>query len=126
MVDLSTLVPSGSALDLTGAFWINDLGEITGRGVPQGCDDVDVCGHAFLLIPCDQNHPNTAGCDYSLVAASVQLEPPQNTQLSATTSAAKLSPAEVMTRFRSMVPSRYRKFRRSGFLADRPSLIRRA
>ncbi len=64
--DLNTLVAGGSTMRLTGAFWINGQGEITGRGVPSGCNNVDTCGHAFLLIPCDQNHPNIQGCDYSL------------------------------------------------------------
>jgi probable HAF family extracellular repeat protein len=111
-VDLNTLVPSDSALDLTGAFWINDRGEITGRGVPNGCGDVDTCGHAFLLIPCDQDHPGLEGCDYEPVEATAvaQVRPAQITQAPSAASEAKLSPAEMMTRFRSMMPNRYRKF----------------
>jgi probable HAF family extracellular repeat protein len=62
MVDLNTLIPPGSGIDLGGAVSINDRGEINGEGVlPNG----DV--HAFLLIPCDENHRDIEGCDYSLV-----------------------------------------------------------
>jgi probable HAF family extracellular repeat protein len=73
MVDLNRLLSSPSSMLLTGAFWINDNGEIIGRGVPAGCGDVDMCGHAFLLIPCDANHPDIAGCDYSLADAAPQV-----------------------------------------------------
>jgi len=52
MVDLNTLIPPNSPLLLEEGGNINDLGEIAGRGVPTGCDDVDACGHAFLLVPC--------------------------------------------------------------------------
>jgi len=68
--DLNTLVPAGSGVDLTVALWANDRGEITAGGNPPGCDNGS-CGHAYVLIPCDENHPGVEGCDYSLVDASV-------------------------------------------------------
>jgi probable HAF family extracellular repeat protein len=111
-VDLNALIPSNSALQLTDAALINESGEIIGGGNPPGCTNNDACNHAYVLIPCDKNHPDIQGCDYSLIAAtpSAQLEPSQNTQLSTPTGTAKLSPGEVMTRVRSMIGSRYRKF----------------
>jgi probable HAF family extracellular repeat protein len=63
-VDLNTLVPQGSDLQLTEARNINDRGEIAGGGVTS-----DGNGRAFLLIPCDENHRNTEGCDFSMVDA---------------------------------------------------------
>ena len=52
MVDLNTLIPGNSSLELEEGGNINGRGEIAGRGFPPGCDDIDACGHAFLLIPC--------------------------------------------------------------------------
>jgi probable HAF family extracellular repeat protein len=56
MVDLNTLIPPGSALQLTFALAINDRGEIGGVGVPPGCapQDVGACGHAYVLLPRDE------------------------------------------------------------------------
>jgi probable HAF family extracellular repeat protein len=107
-VDLNTLVPPGSAMNLTGAFWINDRGEITGRGVPQGCNNVDTCGHAYVLIPCDENHADVEGCDYDAFDAetAAQGRPAQISGRSAPTSGAKLAPTETMNRYGSAMSRR--------------------
>lgn len=55
MLDLNTLIPPGSGLQLTNAVNINDRGEILAKSVPPGVtpiDDEDF-GHIVLLVPCD-------------------------------------------------------------------------
>jgi len=66
LFDLNSLVPPNSPLFLETVFTINDRGEIAGQGVDNSAGDQ----HAFLLIPCDGNHPNIEDCDYSVVDAS--------------------------------------------------------
>jgi probable HAF family extracellular repeat protein len=109
-VDLNTLVPPGSPLQLSGAAWINDRGEIAGGGVPPGCDNGDVCGHAVLLIPCDENHPDLEGCDYSMVGAETSAEARPEQSAVQPQTAAKLSPAEVLARFRALIARRNRRY----------------
>jgi probable HAF family extracellular repeat protein len=113
MVDLNSLVTSTYEAHLNVGFWTNDNGEIVAGGIPPGCDNPETCGHTYVLIPCDENHPGIEDCDYSLVdaATTAEPEPRQNTQLQALTSAAKLSPAEIRTRFRFKLLSRYGRFR---------------
>jgi len=55
MVDLNSLIPRNSSLQLVNALDINDRGEIAGIGVPPGVpfQDADLRGHAFLLISCE-------------------------------------------------------------------------
>ena len=67
MVDLNTVIPADSGVQLTNAFNINDRGEILAKAAPIGFtpnDDADL-GHLALLIPCDEQHPGLEGCDYS-------------------------------------------------------------
>ena len=66
MVDLNDLIPSNSSLELIEAYNLNDRGEIVGRGLPDGCDDLDSCGHVFLLIPCEGKSP----CENTEIAIS--------------------------------------------------------
>ena len=63
IIDLNAAIPSNSTLFLIEPDNINDRGEIVGRGAPPGCDNLDLCGHVFLLIPCD--NAGTQGCEES-------------------------------------------------------------
>jgi probable HAF family extracellular repeat protein len=63
ITDLNSLIPPHSSLKLTIALAINDRGEIAGVGTPRGCVFDSVCGHAFLLIPCDEKNADNKGCE---------------------------------------------------------------
>jgi hypothetical protein len=68
--DLNNLIQSGSPLYLQYVETINDRGEIAGQGADSSGNE-----HAFLLIPCDKNHPGVEGCDYTLADASTATQP---------------------------------------------------
>jgi hypothetical protein len=57
MIDLNTVIPPGSGLQLTNALNINDRGEILAKSIPAGItpvDDEDL-GHLVLLVPCEED-----------------------------------------------------------------------
>ena len=101
MVDLNTLIAPGSGLQLASAADINDRGEIDGIGVPPGVPTGNFVteGRGFLLIPCDENHPNVEGCDYS--SANVSAEAKGDKQAAARH---ELSPAEIQRLMRTLGP----------------------
>jgi len=106
MVDLNTLIPSGSALYLQVTYAINDGGEIAGIGVDGSRNQ-----HAFLLIPCDQNHPGIAGCDYDPADATATSDVrPARVSHTPAANNGKLSPVAIMSRFHSMMAGRNRNF----------------
>jgi probable HAF family extracellular repeat protein len=65
MLDLNTLIPPNPGLQLNWATYVNEAGEIAAIGTLSNGDI-----HAFVLIPCDENHPEREGCDYSMVDAA--------------------------------------------------------
>jgi probable HAF family extracellular repeat protein len=89
MLNLNNLIPAGSPLSLQNVQTINDRGEIAGQGADSSGNN-----HAFLLIPCDENHPGVEGCDYSLVdtAAATRESPVPAVQESTTTAGRNLHP----------------------------------
>ena len=77
MLDLNTLIPAGSGLQLTNAIDINDRGEILAKSVPIGTtpiDDQDL-GHVVLLVPCEESEncePNVNAAGSVMSAGPVE------------------------------------------------------
>jgi probable HAF family extracellular repeat protein len=69
IVDLNALVPSGTEHVAIGAA-INDRGEIVATGLLPNGDE-----HAVMLIPCDENHADVDGCDYTFVESAAAAAP---------------------------------------------------
>lgn len=94
MVDLNELVIPGSGATVVTAVFINELGEIAGtaRFPNRSTHPMPV-----LLIPCDENHPGVAGCDYSPVEVNTEA-PMGSAQIihAVAGSPASLSPAQTM------------------------------
>jgi probable HAF family extracellular repeat protein len=65
IADLNTLIPPNSPLYVIYAYTINRRGEIAVNGI-----DANGIEQAAVLIPCDENHVDIEGCDYSLVDAA--------------------------------------------------------
>ena len=100
IVDVNTLVAGGSSSTVLNAYEINDRGEIAARGMLANGDV-----RAFLLVPCDGNHLNILGCDYSLAEAS-SLSVAAPTAVKPT----RFSKANMMMRLRARMADKHRRF----------------
>ena len=105
IVDLNTLIPSNSSLELFDVTNINDRGEIAGRALPAGCDNVHFCGHVFLLIPCD----NAATCESNAGVTTVGI---QNTAAlfnrpSTASTQTPRTPLQLLSAWRARLTQRY-------------------
>jgi probable HAF family extracellular repeat protein len=60
-LDLNSLVAVATDLTLTEATFINDKGEISGFGTLPDGDSFTT--HAFLLLPCNENHDGMRECE---------------------------------------------------------------
>lgn len=109
MLDLNTLIPPGSGLQLTNAFDINDRGEILAKAAPLGFtpnDDADL-GHLVLLVPCGSED---ASCEVNAESASSVA--PQNptritSSLGTPTTQRSLTPREDVSTWRARMTRQY-------------------
>jgi probable HAF family extracellular repeat protein len=100
MVDLNSLIPPNSGMQLLGAQNINERGEITGSGIlPNG--DVHVC----LLIPCGENHGDSE-CQDEGAAAETQNHAAPGTQTPTNVNHGSLTP-ETLAALRARMARRY-------------------
>jgi probable HAF family extracellular repeat protein len=102
-IDLNSLIPPGSGLQVTNAFNINDRGEILAKGAPLGFtpnDDADL-GHLVLLIPCGEGE---GGCGdrAERPGAATQINPASTSQRPSTATPANpaLSGRGILDRLR--------------------------
>jgi probable HAF family extracellular repeat protein len=106
IVDLNTLVLPGTSTHVGTAQFINDRGEIACTGHSVAIPD----GHPCMLIPCDENHPNIEGCDYSLVETASTAEPARSTaNTNLATDPGALSPGQMIMKYRQLIANRNRR-----------------
>jgi probable HAF family extracellular repeat protein len=102
MVDLNTLIPPNSALELFIGSSINDRGEITGQALLANGDE-----HVFVLIPCDESHADEDGCENADTTSATQSIPMSVTQKPTTATQGRPSPSESVAATRARLAHRY-------------------
>jgi len=103
MADLNALIPPNSPLFLEFTETINDQGEIAGTG-----SDANGHTHAFLAIPCDENHRDLEGCDYNLLEGSSAAITQATTPAVTRAARQKSTSSQIQIRMRSLLARRNR------------------
>jgi probable HAF family extracellular repeat protein len=102
IIDLNATIPANSTLQLTVGFNINNRGEIAGVGLPPGCDNADLCGHVFLLIPCAGGQ----GCE-GIDGSSARTNSPAITRNTVTKSQRRHMTKQFVAKLRARLAQRY-------------------
>lgn len=107
IIDLQTVIPSSSSLQLVEAFNINDRGEILGWGAPPGVPPqaLDFGGHLFLLIPCDGG-----GCEQQRQTTGITPAPNKARQSINGSNQGHLTSREIVAAWRTRLSYRYHLF----------------
>ncbi len=109
MIDLNTLIPANSSLQLADAFNINDHGEITGLGTPLGVLAIpDGIGlHPFLLIPCGEGTSQSCEGNPEAAPAATGTNVPPITKPSTTSRRGPRTPHGIVDARRARLAQRY-------------------
>ena len=110
MMDLNSLIPPNSNLQLVDAQAINDRGGIAGLAFPPGCTQDTQCGHAFLLIPCDDDPSDEEGCSDGspdVATPATQYSTSQPNQSRQDFSAINLTPRDIAARMQEQFRRRH-------------------
>lgn len=104
MIDLNTVLAAPTDLHIYWAPFISENGEIGAFALTPDL----LQSHVVLLIPCDEGHPNVAGCDYREItgAEAAARAPNANGAMPLSTRTA------VFTRIGTALARRHRMFRR--------------
>ena len=103
MVDLKDLIFPQSDVTLVGPNVVGDNGEIGINGLPSGCNNVDKCGHAYLLIPngeCDDDCERRISSRQNNIAGSPQIASGGNPAIRTTAPAGTIERLRVQIRQR--------------------------
>jgi probable HAF family extracellular repeat protein len=101
MVDLNTLIPPNSALELFIGSSINDRGEITGQALLANGDE-----HVFVLIPCGEGDER-CGHSSASTSAATERSPAPVTQNPTTLTQGSQSPSDRTVAMRARLAHRY-------------------
>ncbi len=105
MVDLNSLIPANSGLELVTADNINERGEIVGAGVTGRCG-IDFCGHLFLLIPCASD--DSEGCQDNGESPNAAVQSnPESIAISSTPTQARPAPKGRVAAWRALMMKSY-------------------
>ena len=107
MLDLNTLIPPGSGVQLVYAFNINDRGEILAISNPLGVTPNTDLGRLVLLIPCEAGEEGCVDSDEVATTAAPRIPAPVNNLVTTASPQRLRTPREHMAAWRAQMLRRY-------------------